>query len=78
MKRFLLLCPAAFLFASCTADDMDYFWNGPRNGSYTPAYNSSGDYQQWHQQVRQAEYQQQSQAYKSGFTTTPPPGYSPY
>jgi hypothetical protein len=75
----LLLSAASILFSACTADDMDYFWNGPRDGSYSPASSSSSsDTQQWHQMQRQAEFQQQSQAYKSGWTTTPPAGYSPY
>jgi hypothetical protein len=78
MKHCLLLLPAALVLASCSADDMDYFWNGPRDGSYAPAYNSSSDQAQWQRTKQQADYQQQSQAYKSGFTTTPPAGYSPY
>lgn len=80
MKHPLNLVPCAALalvLNSCTAEDADYFWNGPPGG-YTPAYNSSSDRQQWQNQVRQAEFQQQSQSYRSGYTTTPPAGYSPY
>jgi hypothetical protein len=66
------------MFASCTPEDADYFWNGPPNGSYSPAYSSSNDNNQWQQTKRQAEFQQQSQSYKSGYSNTPPPGYSPY
>jgi hypothetical protein len=70
----LLAAPCVLVLSSCTAEDADYFWNGP-SGGYS---SSSSDQQQWRNQVRQAEYQQQSQAYRSGFTTTPPAGYSQY
>lgn len=73
----IVAAPCALVLSSCTAEDADYFWNGPPGG-YTPAYSSSSDQQQWQNQVRQAEFQQQSQAYRSGYTTTPPAGYSQY
>lgn len=69
----VLCAPLVVVLNSCTAEDADYFWNGPSGG-----YSSGNDQQQWQNQVRQAEYQQQSQAYRSGFTTTPPAGYSQY
>lgn len=72
--RLLLLFPAALLLSSCSSSDMDYFWNGPRDGSYTGGgYNN--DNSDWQKFKAQAEWNQQAQAYKSGFTNTPPPGY---
>lgn len=35
--RLACMCSVPFLFTSC-AEDWDYFWNGPANGTHTPVY----------------------------------------
>jgi hypothetical protein len=62
-----LLLPV--VFSGCSASDMDYFWNGPRDGStHTPAYRSQND--DWLERTRQsgekARYEYDTKAFDQG------------
>ena len=68
MKLISLACLSITL-ASCSTEDMNYFWNGPSGGSGS---SSASDYADWHRTTERARYQQDAQAYQSGFSNSAP------
>ena len=49
----LIVPSLALILTGCSASDMDYFWNGPQDGStYTPVYQSTSD--DWLERTRQS------------------------
>lgn len=69
MKRLILLSLTAAVLTSCSSADMDYFWNGPRDGStHTPVYRSQSD--NWLEKTRQsgekARYDYDQKAFMEG------------
>ena len=68
MKLLSLTCLSVVL-VSCSTEDMNYFWNGPAGGSSS---SSAADYADWHRTTERARYQQDAQAYQSGYRESAP------
>lgn len=75
------LVVASVFLSSCAQEDLDYFMNGPRDGSYQPVQRSddSGWYAQQNaareanqRAVQEQAYKNQMQNYKSGYSNTLP------
>ena len=72
---------APVLLSSCAQEDLDYFMNGPRDGSYQPVQRS--DDSAWYAQqnaarqanmqaVREQTYKNEMQNYQNGYRSTLP------
>jgi len=81
MIRLFLAAISALLLSSCAQEDLDYFMNGPRDGSYQPVQRT--DDSAWYAQqnaareanqraVQEQAYKNQMQNYKSGYSSTLP------
>ena len=81
LKAIPLVLVAA-LATACTSEDLDYFQNGPRDGSYQagpPAGGSDSFYQQQNaareanmRAVREQDYRNQMQSYQNGYRSSLP------
>ncbi|WP_338286390.1 hypothetical protein [Luteolibacter sp. LG18] len=73
---------SSILLSSCAQGDVDYFFNGPRDGSYQPAVQRSDDSAWYAQQnaareanmraVREQSYKNEMQNYQNGYRSTLP------
>ena len=73
--RTLTILSLPFILVGCSASDMDYFWNGPQDGStHTPVYQSQSD--NWLEKTRQsgekARYDYDTKAFDQGRRSTMP------
>ena len=76
MKQLLSASALAFILTGCSSADMDYFWNGPQDGStYTPAYRSTSN-DNWLENTRKsgekARYEYDMKAFDQGRRSTIP------